>query len=630
MLSRLETGPADQKGEPFSRTLRVLAAAFGVLSIIVAVAGYLAYKQTDDQEWVRHTANVQARLSHVLVLLLDSETGQRGYLVTDDEDYLEPFNRAAPNVLTEIEALRLLTADNPRQHAAVAALRDAASRRLDELSALIELRRAGQTEEVLNRLRTNAGKAAMDRVREIVDRMQAEESRLLEERQSAAIWSDRGLQVGIGGAALVVMILGYLGFTEARRTHRAIATANHRLTKEATERERLGEQLRQSQKMEAIGQLTGGLAHDFNNMLTVIMGSLHLLKRRMERGETNVSQFIDGALDGAQRAAALTSRLLAFARQHPHSPQAIDANKLVSEMSELLRRTAGDDIRFETILAGGLWRTKADPSQLENAILNLVVNARDAMPDGGKLTIETANAHLDDRYAADHVDVPPGQYVYVAVTDTGTGMSAETIAKAFDPFFTTKDGKGTGLGLSQVYGFARQSGGHAKIYSELGHGTTVKLYLPRLTGATNKTPVTHKEQIRTVPRGGVHETLLIVEDDEHVRRLTVQSARDLGYSVLHAPGAADAHRILDSRREVVLLFTDIMMPDMNGRVLADEALRRRPDLKVLFTTGFTRNAIIHNGIVDPGVNFIPKPFSLEEFASKIRSVLENDEPPRAQ
>lgn len=623
MLSRPETKSADHRGEPFSRTLKVLAAAFGVLAVIVVVAGYLAYKQTNDQKWVRHTANVQARLSHVLALLLDSETGQRGYLVTGDESYLEPYNRAAPDVISEIESIRRLIADNPRQQTAIATLRDAANQRLDELRALIELRRAGRTEEVLDRLRTNVGKVAMDRVREIVGQMQTEESRLLEERQSAAIWSDRALQVGIGGAALVVMLLGFLGFTEARRAHRAIATANHRLMEEAAERERLGEQLRQSQKMEAVGQLTGGLAHDFNNMLTVIMGSLNLLKRRMERGDTNVTQFIEGALDGAKRAATLTSRLLAFARQHPHSPQAMDANKLVSEMSELLRRTAGDDIRFETILAGGLWRTKADPSQLENAILNLVVNARDAMPDGGKLTIETANAHLDDRYAADHVDVPPGQYVYIAVTDTGTGMSAETMAKAFDPFFTTKDGKGTGLGLSQVYGFARQSGGHAKIYSELGHGTTVKLYLPRLTGAIKETPVAGKEQERAILRGSAHETLLIVEDDEHVRRLTVQSARDLGYSVLHAPGAADALRILEARQEVVMLFTDIVMPDMNGRVLADEALRRRPDLKVLFTTGFTRNAIIHNGILDPGVNFIPKPFSLEEFASKVRNVLES-------
>ncbi|WP_395710477.1 CHASE3 domain-containing protein [Reyranella sp.] len=623
MLSRPETKSADHRSEPFSRTLKVLAAAFVILAVIVAVAGYLAYKQTNDQEWVRHTANVQARLSHVLVLLLDSETGERGYLVTGDENYLEPYNRAAPNVISEIESIRKLTGDNPSQQTAIATLRDAVTQRLDELRALIELRRAGQTEQVLARLRTDAGKVAMDRAREIVGQMQAEESRLSEERKSAAVWSDHALQAGIGAAAVVVMILGFLGFTEARRSHFAMVTANRRLVEEAAERERLAEQLRQSQKMEAVGQLTGGLAHDFNNMLTVIMGSLNLLRRRMERGETNVSQFIDGALDGAQRAATLTSRLLAFARQHPHSPQAIDANKLVFEMSELLRRTAGDDIRFETILAGGLWRTKADSSQLENAILNLVVNARDAMPDGGKLTIETANAHLDDRYAADHVDVPPGQYVYIAVTDTGTGMSAQTIVKAFDPFFTTKDGKGTGLGLSQVYGFARQSGGHAKIYSELGHGTTVKLYLPRFTGAMKEAPVAGKEQERTIPRGSAHETLLVVEDDEHVRRLTVQSARDLGYSVLHAPGAADALRVLEARPEVVMLFTDIVMPDMNGRVLADEALRRRPDLKVLFTTGFTRNAIIHNGILDADVNFIAKPFSLEEFASKIRSVLEN-------
>jgi signal transduction histidine kinase len=304
-----------------------------------------------------------------------------------------------------------------------------------------------------------------------------------------------------------------------------IEKANQRIVTEATQRERLALQLREAQKMEAIGQLSGGLAHDFNNMLSVIMGSLNLIKRRLARGDTNLAELIEGGLDGAQRAATLTNRLLAFARQQPLTPEPVDVNKFVAKMSDLLRHTLGDHIRLETVLGGGIWRTCIDASQLENSILNLCVNARDAMPQGGKLTIETANTSLDDAYTAEH-GVPPGQYVLIAVTDTGAGMSAETVQKAFDPFFTTKTGKGTGLGLSQVYGFARQSGGHAKIYSELCHGTTVKLYLPRYMGQVEQTSVVVAKRDMDTLRGGPQETVLVVEDDEQVRSLTVKNLEE--------------------------------------------------------------------------------------------------------
>lgn len=376
--------------------------------------------------------------------------------------------------------------------------------------------------------------------------------------------------------------------------------------------------LRQAQKMEAVGQLTGGIAHDFNNMLAVILSALNLLERRLAKGE-DIFRYIAAAKDGAARAAGLTQRLLAFSRQQTLAPEPLYANQMVAEMSELLRHTLGGTVRLETVLAGGLWQVLTDKNVLENAILNLAINARDAMPQGGRLTIETANCHLDEAYGAEH-DVKPGQYVMVAVTDTGTGMTPDVMAKAFDPFFTTKGpGKGTGLGLSQVFGFVKQSGGHIKIYSEIGQGTSIRIYLPRFCGAA-ETPK-HLEA-RTLARGANSEVVLVVEDDEQVLALTVQILRDLGYGVIEARGGEEALAALSAHPEIRLLFTDVVMPDMNGRRLAAEALQRRPDLKVLFATGYTSDAVVHNGVLDPGVNLLQKPAALEQLAVKVRTVLD--------
>jgi PAS domain S-box-containing protein len=382
------------------------------------------------------------------------------------------------------------------------------------------------------------------------------------------------------------------------------------------------EALRQSQKMEAVGQLTGGIAHDFNNMLSVITGSLELLERRLDGSDDRAKRYMEAAADGARRAAQLTQRLLAFSRQQPLQPEAIDANKLVAGMSDLLRRSLGTDVRMETIMAGGLWRTHADPNQLENIILNLAVNARDAMPNGGRLTIETQNAHLDDRYAAHHSGLAAGQYVLIAVTDTGAGMPPDVLEKAFDPFFTTKPvGKGTGLGLSQVYGFVKQSGGHVKIYTEVGQGTAIKIYLPRLMSPAERSADSEPAE-RDLPLGDGRDVVLLVEDEPAVRRFSSDALVELGYRVLEADSASAALRLLDAHPEIVLMFTDVVMPDVNGAKLAEEALRRRPDLKVLFTTGYTRNAVVHNGVLDPGVHLIGKPFTLEALATKLRAVLE--------
>jgi PAS domain S-box-containing protein len=381
------------------------------------------------------------------------------------------------------------------------------------------------------------------------------------------------------------------------------------------------EALRQSQKMDAVGQLTGGIAHDFNNMLAVVVGSLDLLSRRVPGGDARAQRYLDAAADAARRATLLTQRLLAFSRQQPLEPEPVEANRLVSGMADLIRHSIGADIRLETVLAGGLWRTHADPNQLENIILNLAVNARDAMPDGGRLTLETQNAHLDERYAAAHLGLAAGQYVLIAVTDTGVGMPAEVIDKAFDPFFTTKPvGKGTGLGLSQVYGFVKQSGGHVKIYSEPGVGTTVKIYLPRLQGAVDVDEP--QGPAPALPLGDTREVILVVEDEPAVRQFSVDALCELGYRVLEADGAATALSLLDTHPEIILMFTDVVMPDVNGTRLAEEARRRRPGLRILFTTGYTRNAVVHNGVLDPGVELIGKPFTLDALAAKLRVVLE--------
>ncbi|HEU0060780.1 MAG TPA: response regulator [Hyphomicrobiaceae bacterium] len=384
------------------------------------------------------------------------------------------------------------------------------------------------------------------------------------------------------------------------------------------------EQLVQAQKMEGIGQLTGGVAHDFNNLLTIILGNLETLQRGLQAPSLDAARLArstDNALRGAQRAAALTQRLLAFSRRQPLDPKPVDVSRLVSGMSDLLRRTIGEQIAIEAVLAGGLWRAHVDPNQLEVAILNLAVNARDAMPAGGKLTIETANAYLDEGYAAVQAEVVPGQYVVICVSDTGIGMTKQVLARAFEPFFTTKDvGQGTGLGLSQVYGFVKQSGGHIKIYSEPQQGTTVKLYLPRLLGDAE---IGSEPDQRLLPRSADAETILVVEDDDDVRAYSKEILRELGYSILEAATGAAALRVLDAHPGIDLLFTDVGLPGgMNGRQLADEARRRRPDLKILFTTGYARNAIVHEGRLDPGVQLVTKPFTYAAVGAKLRDILD--------
>jgi PAS domain S-box-containing protein len=381
------------------------------------------------------------------------------------------------------------------------------------------------------------------------------------------------------------------------------------------------EQLFQAQKMEAIGQLTGGLAHDFNNLLAGIVGCLELLRTRLAQGRIGeLERYITAAQGAASRAAALTHRLLAFARRQTLDPKPTDANKLVADMEELVQRTVGPAIKVETAQAIGLWPTLCDPNQLENAILNLCINARDAMPEGGRLTIETANMWLDARAARER-DMQPGQYVAICVSDTGVGMSSEVKARAFDPFFTTKPtGQGTGLGLSMIYGFAQQSRGQVRIYSEEGEGTTVRIYLPRHQGEADEEQ--EQTMLSDAPRAEAGETVLIVDDEPSVRMLVTDVLEELGYAAVEAADGVAGLKLLESDMRIDLLITDVGLPGgVNGRQMADAARRVRPKLRVLFITGYAENASIGNGRLAPGMHVMVKPFGMEMLASRIRAII---------
>ncbi|HWW33692.1 MAG TPA: ATP-binding protein [Xanthobacteraceae bacterium] len=413
----------------------------------------------------------------------------------------------------------------------------------------------------------------------------------------------------------VTLFLFFSLFAVLLRTQRLYAEINRRAAAE--------EALRQSQKLDAIGHLTGGVAHDFNNLLTIIIGNLEAAQRQLESwtdgAQIKLSRRLENAMHGAQRAATLTKRLLAFSRQQPLSPALLDVNRVLNGLSDFLRRALGEDVSLEIVGGGGVWPVEADAAELDAAILNLAVNARDAMPEGGKLTIEASNSYLDDSYCRQNADVQPGQYVQIAVTDTGSGMPKDVIERAFEPFFTTKEsGQGTGLGLSQVYGFVKQSGGHVKIYSEAGEGTTIKIYLPRFFGRASAA----EEKAAAPRRGRSGESVLVVEDDSDVRDYVVETLASLGYKVFEAGEAESALRLLDENPSVHLLLTDVVMPGMNGRKLAEEARLRRPDLKILYMTGYSRNAIMHQGRLDIGVDLLQKPISSEQLASAVRRMLD--------
>ncbi len=597
--------------------------AVGLVLATGAAAILMFFRVEASSRSVARTLEGRAAASDLLSRIESAEAGQHGFLLTGQETFLEPYERAVGHIEPAVSRLRALAAGNAAQQQVLDELTPLVETKLKLIAKMVSLMRDGERDPAMDIVAEGAGNTIMDDIRTLMARFSQEEFDLLTIGQNTERSTRASLLLLLLGSLAGASVLGVLGVESQRR----LVT---KLREEAAKRESAEATLRQSHKMEAVGQLTGGLAHDFNNLLTIILGNLDTARRRLANMSADASaplaRPLDAALQGAKKAAKLTHRLLAFSRQQALEPAPLDLNKLIGGISELLLRTVGSPVAIETVLAGGLWLTLADANQMENVLINLVVNAKDAMPDGGKITIETANGYLDEAYAASFSDVSPGQYTVLSVTDTGTGIDPSILERVFEPFFTTKQpGSGTGLGLSMIHGFVKQSGGHIRIYSEVGHGTSVKIYLPRLTpeAAVAAVPKALDLDLQPVMRAKSSETVLVVEDSEGVLDFACSALEDLGYRVLVASDGPEAMRFLEIEPAIDLLFTDVVMPKgMSGRQLADLALKLRPELPVLFTTGYSRNAIVHQGRLDANVHLLGKPYTQRELAQKIHAILD--------
>ncbi len=717
----------------FQRAKNWFFAAVAVVFLLLAASSYFSYaafsRLQADRAGALKDSLVLQTVRQLFSELQDAETGHRGYLLAQDPAYLQPYLVSLDKVPALLLQLQSLAEDKPALMHNLGALQESIDTRLAEIRNSLEISKNQGFEAARQRILTDFGKQAMDKIRAQIDGIVAQmdqevlrnrgiiNSSVDRARLAALLAAALGLLVAIvGGIALgrnfnrlqnaqeelreqasllqttldntregvaafdpvkgllawnprFFSFAGYpddfarvgrqfgefldfdrgradrmfdlgeedagaaglaqmsklrprlrIGGRELECAHKRTQTGSIVMTcSDITERLQTEQVARQAQKMEAIVHLTGGVAHDFNNLLQVIASNLDLMARHKEDPK-QLAANIEHASIAATRGAQLTRQLLAFARRQPLEPVVVNLGRRVRAMGDLLHRTLGETIEIETIVDAGLWNAFVDVNQVENAILNLAVNARDAMPGGGKLTIELANAVLDEDYARWHDEVTAGQYVMLAVTDTGLGMPADVAARAFEPFFTTKpEGKGTGLGLSMVYGFVKQSSGHAKIYSEVGHGTTIKIYLPR-----SRRPEEAVAMFDDAPAAGGSERVLLVEDDEDVRRAVAEMTRSLGYQVIEAKDGEQALEMLQNGAKVDLLFTDVVMSGaVSGRVLANRAQELLPSLAVLFTSGYTENAIIHHGRLDEGVHLLSKPYREPELSRKLRLVLED-------
>ena len=611
------------------RAAALLAAASLALLILVGVLAALMVERVNRAvDWTTHSLQVEAKATELLAQTQDLRIGERGYVLTGIEEFLKPYQSALARIPSSLDELRSLVADNPAQIRRVERLRMAISEVIAESARPVELARKGDTSGAVAVIKSGRGLQVTGEFHAAFDDFFQAENGLLGIRFAQEARA-RTLMLALVIASLVTAALAAIASLATNGAYiRDLRERSEALAQETRERKDAQAMLVQTQKMESIGILAGGVAHDFNNLMTIVIGNLDSVERRLARGELGtaaITRPVAAALQGARRAASLTQRLLAFSRQQVLAPQQVDLNRLVGGLSDMLTRTVGETMAIETIQGSGLWPTLVDPGQLENAIVNLVVNARDAMPKGGQITIETANAYLDEAYCRQFGDVTPGQYVLLSVTDTGIGIAPENLNRVFEPFFTTKEGSTrTGLGLAMIHGFVKQSKGHVRIYSELGQGTTAKIYLPRMEGAARieSAPPAVPRQSPQVPRARPGEVILVVEDDDDVRDSTVALLEELGYWALAARNGDEALDELRKDARIDILFTDVVLPQgMNGRMLSLAAAALRPDLPVLFTTGYARNAIIHDGRLDPGVQFLAKPYTQEELAQKLRSVI---------
>jgi signal transduction histidine kinase/CHASE3 domain sensor protein/ActR/RegA family two-component response regulator len=692
------------------------------LAFLAMIAFYQLFSNVPDARFAREdtkkTFLVVRTASALSEAIQDAERGQRGYLITGRDEYLEPYNSAKERLPQLLGDLQQAIIDRPEQQRRLFTLQGNLTTKMNELDATIAKRREQGFDAAKALVNTDVGRIAMAAVETDIDAIMDTANTRLQNRLATAesveqrvtltfvIGSAIAAAALISGAVLLARAYrrgalserllqatldsvreGVAAFdgdrrllawnqtfarmlklprgtlrgsgtlpagrtpeidrfsehfktldAEVKRTGRAALMESkeadgrsleifHNPAQDGgsvttfldrTEQRQTEEALRQTQKLEALGQMTGGVAHDFNNLLTVIIGATGLLRRAVGK-DAQALQRIDMVIVAAERGARLIQQLLAFARRQPLEPTIVNLGTLMTEVLPMVRRAVGEKVEVECVTSGGLWNTTIDATQFQAAVLNLAINGRDAMPDGGKLTIEVANALLDDAYAAHHAEVEPGQYVMFAITDTGKGMDAATAMRALDPFFTTKPaGQGTGLGLPQVYGFVKQSGGHLKIYSEVGEGTTIKLYLPRNLGQECSQP---REAAALALTGT--ETILLADDDEIVRATVASMLENLGYDVITASSGAEAIAILEKGTAIDLLFTDVVMPGaIGGRKLAERAAEIHPAIKVLFTSGYTENSIVHNSRLDSGVEFLSKPYDRERLAMKVRRVLD--------
>lgn len=609
-----------------------IALLSGLALICAATAGtfFLLRAERRADASVVHSLQVQERLSSLTIRAQQSLLGESGYLLVGDQRFVERYAGARRDLEGELAALRREVSENPRQAERAARLERCWEERLSHTDGRIALAMAGRLQEVRESIRELLDRPIIERCRAIVTEMKAEEARRFDLQRHASDRQAALLSVWLLLCAVAVTGVAFWftrrALATARETSLArdqLLNANARLHEEAASREAAETQLRQMQKMESIGQLTGGIAHDFNNMLAIVIGSLDLARRRLEQDPKRAGGHIDSAMSGAQRAAQLTSQLLAFGRRQPLAPTALDASQLIRRLSELLRRTIGGKVDFRVDPAIGLWPIFADVGQLESALVNLCLNARDAMPDGGRLTVHTTNVKLDQTYAATHPDVAPGDYVRITVEDSGAGMPDEVRERAFEPFFTTKaQGKGTGLGLSQVYGFVKQSGGHVAIESEIGRGTMVHLYLPRHDGKAAQAESWAIGSESRLPRARDREIVLVVDDEDKVRELAVDALRELGYMVLQAPGGEAALALLEGQPRIDLLLTDVLMAGMDGAQLAAQVEALRPEIRLLYMSGYPSDGIVRDGMLTDGVALLPKPFTVAQLAARVRQALD--------
>ncbi|MFO7478069.1 MAG: CHASE3 domain-containing protein [Methyloceanibacter sp.] len=624
-----------KQAEGLLRNARIIIPAGFILvlaAVIAMVLGLVRSRAAD--EMVVHTFEVQQAAQAVLVNVRDAEASKRSYLLTDNPDYLESVATAMQALPIELANLEALAADNPARQRDVRELSTLIDAKLVELRETLALAKDGRRDAALVILNSAGSRQLIGDIREKIGDILSKERALLAERQRSARL-DRYLLTGLVGIAIVLAtLLASILAGSTLQAIRGLIVRTKELEAESKLRQDAEDTLRQAQKMEAIGQLTGGIAHDFNNLLTIIMGNLDTVRRQVSAAANpgdvqtligKMTKPLDAAMQGAKSAAQLTQRLLAFARRQPLEPVRIDMNRLITGMLDLLRRTLGEEISIETVFAAGLWPVDADPHQLENVLLNLALNAKDAMPEGGCLTIETANTYLDDAYVRRFGDIDAGQYAVLCVTDTGQGIPTDILDQVFEPFFTTKgQGEGSGLGLAMVHGFVKQSGGHVRIYSEEGQGSTVKIYLPRMTeaGEMHSAPAGKEFDAAAMPRAKPGEVVLLVEDNEGVRGYAKEILEELGYWVLQASSAEDAMRAVAKKPRIDLLFTDVVLPGASGRELAGQIKQLYPHLPVLYTTGYTRNAIVHQGRLDPDIHLLNKPYTQQDLARKARELLD--------